>query len=567
MRKIIPILLVITALQLAQAGTPPPPEMKFGQPGGSSTILDLFPPSVAGVPVEDHGAAILSTNFTPGGSSWHESLDEKDVFLAEMKHVQGEDNSFVLRIGRGGQVYSLRGEFGESIPPSSEQSPWNDEVWQFVAVCTKYNGPEVLERAGAISEEVKERFKNSPYQSWYFVHNSGAYMPEGSVLRNLYCPLLGSEAAGHHRTYRTVNWGLVPQANTIHRSPLLYYVQVRDVGDGIIELTWVVHNFSVREDIVFDHLNAPWGGTRLSSLPYHYLSTPAGELMNRNVIAEKNIHKGIGVRETGGWNISSASEEPDSPSLALVFGRDRHLEAEQAKAASGQPHVQFAESIYRDWDATGSGAYGFMYQDWETRPENTWRNYDVAVVIPKFRLAPGVTIWYRSFLVVNRKNRAIELAKSLVNQVDYGLMTFDPDTTMRVPVYIKDGRVVDLADRPAFELFAKPVPGTKPLFLIEHATTGKPVITSDPYMFVQKEKMDFGVPPDHPLYDYYNNAYGYTLEQNNSNWKRLLGFAYVKQPPEGSFEQLSGVVDAAMFPETDTYHLDLWVARAGGDMP
>jgi len=557
----------VIAFLLVQACEVPRHEKKLDRSRGSSTILDVFPPSVAEVPVEDRGIATISTTYTPSGSSWHESLDEKDVFLAEMKHVQGEDNSFALRIGKGGQVYSLRGEFGESVPPSSEQSPWNDEVWQFVAVCTKYNGPDVLERAGAVPEEVKERFKNSPYQPWYFVHNSGAYMPEGSVLRNLYCPLLGSEAAVHRRTYRTVNWGLVPQANTIHRSPLLYFVQVRDVGDGIIELTWVVHNFSVRGDIVFDHLNAPWGGTRLSSLPYHYLSTPEGGMMDRKAIAEKNIQNGIGVRNTGGWNISSASEEPDSPSLALVFGRDRHLETEQAKAASGQPHVQFAESIYRDWDATGGGAYGFMYQDWETRPENTWRNYDVAVVIPKFRLAPGVTIWYRSFLVVNRKDRAIELAKSLVNQVDYGLAIFDPDTTPRVPVYIKDGRVVDGADRPAFELFSKPVPGTMPLFLIEHATTGRAVITTDPYIFVQKEKMDFGVPPEHPLHEYYDNAYGYSLEQNNSTWKRLLGFAYVNQPPQGSFAQLSGVIDAEMFPKSDTYHLDLWVARAGGDMP
>jgi hypothetical protein len=28
-----------------------------------------------------------------------------------------------------------------------------------------------------------------------------------------------------------------------------------DVGDGIIELTWVVHKYSERDDIVFDHLN------------------------------------------------------------------------------------------------------------------------------------------------------------------------------------------------------------------------------------------------------------------------------------------------------------------------
>lgn len=529
--------------------------------------LDVFPPSVAKASADGRGQTRISLAYAPSGSLWGEGLDETKVFLSEMDHQGGKDDSFTLRIGHGGQIYSLRGAFGESVPPSSKGSPWNDEVWQFVSVCTKYNGVATLLRAGPVPAEVAERLKKSPYESTYFVHNAGAYIPGNAAITNLYCPLLGSEISKDGRTYRTLNWGLVPQVRTIHRSPILYYCQTRDVGDGVIEMTYVVHNFSVRDDIVFDHLNAPWGGTRLSSLPFHYLSTPDGGLISRKTMAEMGVQKGINVQKTGGWNLSSVSEAPDSPSLSLVFGRDIHLEAQAQKAKDGQPHMQFANSIYRDWDATGGGQYHFTFQDWQTRPEGSWRNYEVAVVIPKFRLAPGTTIWYRSYLVVNRRDRTIELAKSLVEKVDYGLLTFDPATTPKVPVYVRDGKVQDVAkagETPSFELFSKPVSGTMPLFLIENTSTGQEMVTSDPYIFVKKEMLDFGVPPEHPLYDYYKDAVGYSVDQNNSKWKRLLGFGYVSKPAEGSFGKLSDVLGPALFAKVDKYNLDLWVAQKSG---
>jgi hypothetical protein len=526
-------------------------------------LLDVFPPSTVKMPGKE-GETVTATSYYPSGSTWQKDLDERWVFHREIKHVQDKDNSFALRVGRGGQIYSLRGPFGESLPPSwrpdGPSSPWNDEVWQFVAICEKYN--DTLFKRGKISDEVKQRIEKTGFPRLHqFIHNSGAYMESGlEVMDNLYCPMLAAAASDDGRIYRTLNWGLVPW-NTPHRSPLLYYVQTRDVGDGVIELTWVVHNFSVREDMVFDWLNAPWGGTRLTSLPYHYVSTPDGRLMDRKEVHQtKDMwNKPVDVRETGGWNLSCANENPDSPSLALVFGRDRHLEEELKKVAEGQPHCQFANSIYRDASTLGKG--DFREQDWLQAPENAHRNYDVAVVIPKFRLAPGTTIWYRSFLVVNSKDRAIELAKSLVDSVDYGLLTFDPASTPLVPVFIQDGRVVEKggSGSPAFELFARPVPGTMPVFLVENLTTGQEIITTDMYAFFDKEKLNWEIPPEHPDADYYNTGYAYRLEKHNSKWKRLLGYGYVNRPDSGSYRKLSDLLKPALFPAPDTYHLDLWV--------
>jgi len=531
-------------------------------------LLDVFPASVAGVPAADRGETAVTRDYTPSGSVWAEGLDETQVFLAELAHTQTKNDSFTLRVGRGGQIYSLRGVFGESLPPSwrdagQHRSPWNDEVWQFVAVCTRYNGVEALLKAGAVSDAVQERFKATPFKSSFFVHNSGAYIPGESAVQSLYCPLLAFESDAEARTIRTLNWGLVPQVRTIHRSPVLYYSQIRDVGEGIIELTWLVHNFSTRDDVVFDHLNAPWGGTRHTSLPVHSIAAPDGEPKPRaEFFPPDRPDQAIDVHKTGGWTLASATVAADSPSLALVFGLDRHFKEEQAKAARGDPCTQRAPSVIRDFLAHYPQLYEKKWKDWQSRPENSFRNYDVIELIPRLRIAPQQTLWFRSFLIVNRRDRAIELAPSLVDKVDYGLLTFDPAATTLVPVHLANGRVVDpdaAQGPPSFEVYARPVPGSLPLFLLEDTATGREVVTTDPYRFVPQEPLDLGVPADHPHHDYYSHVKGISLDRHTTKWKRLLGYAPRSRPARDGVAPLSKVAGPGLFPEADAYNVDVWV--------
>ena len=720
-----------SAAALTVESLEPPPTVQ-------RTLLDLFPASTVTVPPDRQGTTKLSSTYTKTGSSWGKYLDEEVVFHQEIKHNQDTENSYTVRIGKGGQLYSLRGAFGESIPPQSIGNPWNDEIWQFVAVNHTYMDIQTEDQN--LSQETLDKIESSPYKRTYFIHNSGAYIPavvdsgritlscdilihkdkpgamdlilrdsnrlginfgalhadrkgitfngrkicavtpgtwysielafmlnretqeradvtvraegmtpatatvpftaagfapfnfigitspgtDGIVnidnvqvkrvtdtfteypvkldyepytildingppksafvtdkvaatgkrsleLRDapslehgwqpmskisfsttipspFYCPLLAADRPADGRTYRTVNWGIIPQLKTTHRSPLLYYVQTKDIGDGIIEITYVVHNFSARDDVTFSWLNAPWGGTRRTRLPFHYLSTPDGKANDRAWIEKTMAERGasIPVRDTGGWNLSCATEAPDSPSLALVFGRDKHLAEELQKQRDGKPHLQLEGSIYR-YMATQ------WPDDWAERPESSFRNYDVAVVIPKFNLAPGTSIWYRSYLVVNRRDRAIEQANSLVDEVDYGYRTFTAADTPTVPVAIT-------GTNRTFELFSKPVAGTMPLFLIADTDTGQEVITTDPYIFVEQEPLNFGLPESHPQYDYYGrHGTGYTLNEGGSNWKSLLGYAYRDKPATGDWARLSSLLPAAQFPAATVHHLDLWV--------
>lgn len=530
----------------------------------NTAILDVFPSAIDWNPESGRGKTHTSFAYMPTDSSWAQGIDEESVFHMEMKHTQDRHNSFALRIGKGGQIYSLRGVFGESVPPSSQFSPWNDEVWQFVAACERYNKIQSLQQAGPVPKATLARFKELLPMGHYFVHNSGSYIFEGSKIKNLYCPLLASAMSADGGSYRMLNWGLTSMSNTLHRSPLLYYFQTRDLGDGVIELTWVVHNFSVRDDIVFSYLNAPWGGTRRTSLPYHYIATPQGHAVPREQVTGKigmADPTPVDFRATGGWSLACATEESDSPTMAVVFGRDKNLESELEKAATGQAFCQFKPSQYRNYLAAWPNyEKGAIWEDWETRPENSFRNYDVVEAAARLHIKPGTTIFWRSFLVINRRDRAIKLANTLVDEVDYGLVTFDPAHTPKLPVSIEAGRVVD-SGQTSFELYAHPVSGTMPVFLIEHSETGREVLTTDPYIFVDQEQVDLEVPVNHPHYDYYQGAVRYRLMNHNSTWKRLLGYAYVEKPDQGEYTKLSEILEPSQFPAPTKFHLDLFVEQ------
>ncbi len=70
--------------------------------------------------VADGSASAVSTTFVASGSSWATRVPERSVFLARLQHVQRNTagdtvpaRGFDVRIGRGGQIFSWRGAFGE----------------------------------------------------------------------------------------------------------------------------------------------------------------------------------------------------------------------------------------------------------------------------------------------------------------------------------------------------------------------------------------------------------------------------------------------------------------------
>ena len=74
------------------------------------------------------------------------------------------------------------------------------------------------------------------------------------------------------------------------------------------------------------------------------------------------------------------------------------------------------------------------------------------------------------------------------------------------------------------------------------------------------ETLALELPAEHPHHDYYRHVYGYAMDEHDSDWKSLLGYASVAKPKSGSWQRLSTSLDANLFPAADEHHLDLWVS-------
>lgn len=119
-------------------------------------VFDLFPePSQScldSINNTTHKTS-YSFNYTPSSEEyWHPETAqyEQMKFLAEIKSSptsddEGENNlnntntknnnSWKIRIGHGGNIYSFESAFGQAVPPQAHpQAPFVDEVMQMVSV-------------------------------------------------------------------------------------------------------------------------------------------------------------------------------------------------------------------------------------------------------------------------------------------------------------------------------------------------------------------------------------------------------------------------------------------------
>ena len=229
--------------------------------------------------VQREGTTECVFEFESSGSTWSAGLDEKKVFLAVLKA-----GGVRLGIGKGGQIYSLRGSFGESDPPQRSNAPWIDEVWHLVVTSNDLVTP------------VHEFQNSDPQRNWatgmpiqYFIHQAGIYPKgltgteaTGASSEPFYPPLLRCKWDEKTRTLYLANWAQKARSPNVWKSGVLVQTSYHDLGDGAIEVTQSLSNFG---DQTLTCLNAPWGGVRHSSLPQTVRSEACGAWkMGANII-------------------------------------------------------------------------------------------------------------------------------------------------------------------------------------------------------------------------------------------------------------------------------------------
>ena len=248
------------------------------------------------VQVVHNGIFNFSKDLNISSSYWAlETIDESDVFHAILEYFipENPDNSYEIRIGKGGQIYSFISSFGESVPPQwrhpnwvepsygggTDYAPWVDEVWQMVAV------------DGSL---------HNPPDSSYFIHQAGVYLKTESQTSPFYSPIVAEFFDENNESYTVVNWGQQAHTEGLEdsgfKSNLLYYTKYTNIGNGILQVDNMMYNFG-NDNI--DFINIPWGGVRNSSLDNFFISNED----NTFDLAHAVYGAGpvVQTASTGGW--------------------------------------------------------------------------------------------------------------------------------------------------------------------------------------------------------------------------------------------------------------------------
>ena len=412
----------------------------------NNAVLSVFSDSAT--------ASAGSFNFTSttavdlSGSNWGFGVNENDVYHAALRHTQtgGPANrDWEIRIGQGGQIYSIRSEVGEIVPPQSFARPYNDEVFQSISVDTS-------PRASA-GQAV-------------FYHQSGYYVDNRNVARPTFAPLLASGSV-EPNSWSTLCLAVQAdtESNPQQPSRLLNYQRTRDLGDGVIEVTHSIYNFGTSR---VNFHNLPWGGVRKTVFDNMLVSNPNGGFTDRQIVAfDDTNNQVITAANTGGWAAFTEGPAGTDRGLAYVFGdTDTHL----------SESWQTFESSWR-WGDAGGDFFGIPI-----------RNFNVGTFRRQVDIDPGDLFESRYFLVLGDVDH---IESTIVDRALVGSATYDQRTIgqqdsalLAWQIFDEGGTLSivqsDTGEPSDFMTFALPVNGSQPLFLFEDAA-GSCFVSVDPY--------------------------------------------------------------------------------------
>ena len=389
----------------------------------------------------------ISRNYDPSNSPWSTNYSEGYVMDARISSTSLTDSSknWELRVGKGGQIYSLKTDaLGETVPPqyrSSDNAPWVDEVWQSVSVYDRH--PDAK-----------------------FNHGSGIYLKDPILTEPYYTPRLATEIDEPNKSFYAMNW-MQPSAgsdwNADEPSHIINLTKYKDIGDGVIEVTMGLYNFGNTE--VYRYHNMPWGGVRRSALGYNYL---ANTDQNSYTQVTGGFGEGgsgtarlISLHNTGGWTVFSSQSAGDyGESLGFVFGQVNKINSDT-----------YASSRIRQ---------GYVGDT--SHP----RDYIVSTVNRRHYINSGKGIWSRFYFVFgnNRANvRDKILSRSLVDNTPFEEMNnLESDSTIiGYKLNLTDNLFsIDKSTQPNFYLYEQLINNAVPVFEIVK-NDGSKYVTWDPY--------------------------------------------------------------------------------------
>lgn len=473
--------------------------------------MGLFPVSSAPTFYEKKSEFVLKEHFAhwERSSKWHPDVDERDVFHVRLQHKSVTERNWELGIGKGGQIYSMCSSFGEAMPPQTAHSRWNDEAWQFTTIYEHLLGRD-------LPTELRP-FGNS------FIHQSGIYTHEKDV-KPFYSPILATHFNPEDRSYSVLSWGQIPHAS-INRSGVFVYVRYRDLGAGVIEVTYLVYNFE-NEPLT---CLAPWGGVRTSVFPEHVVSNPDGSYRffdpfsyNYDNLEGCRVH----FKNTGGWAAATANaDDPYSWAIGVVFGKGPGGQGGKGDHYRQPPRYDCGDSRHGP------------------------RDYTVQTTALYVKNVPYTSHMVRMYFVMGTLARVAEKANRLADFADYRPVDFTESDTPMVPLYARRiGQDTVLSrtpsGKPVCRVYAWPARGSLPLFMMRNNETRRHFVTTDPYAQCDREPFKNPFEPGHKLHEKYAGRTIYRPYLKKAEWVEFLGFVMPEDKVDARKNQytaLSGI--------------------------
>lgn len=313
-----------------------------------------------------NGSLTFDTTYTPSESNWKIDWTESHVYHQLIKYSNSNPNqSFELRLGKGGQIYSFKNDgFGEAIPPQWRPSfdkggnnitdpgltdliasshgnwaPWNDEVWQLVG----------SDQRDSLDGKIKTRN----------LHQAGSYMNNYShrtsdhTEKPFYSPLVNEWLNTDEESYTGVYWIQSEDPSYVYdpwtdcnvcapdpfKPSVIVYNKFTNLEDGVIQVDFLIYNYHQTRGI--DYWNVPFMGIRNSSLPFAFVSNSTSNPSTFTVLNTKAGHpiagdeasylpefkNGATIKTSGnnstssGWFAFSTQANGNGPSLGVVTAK------------------------------------------------------------------------------------------------------------------------------------------------------------------------------------------------------------------------------------------------------
>ena len=395
----------------------------------------------------------ISRNYDPSNSAWSVDYNEGYVMDTRISSVSLTDSSknWELRVGKGGQIYSLKTPaLGETVPPQYRSSgggqwaPWVDEVWQTVSVYDK-------DGVGK------------------FNHSSGVYLKDPILTEPFYTPRLATEIDEPNKSFYSMNW-MQPSAKPLYNednpSHIINLTKYKDLGDGVIEMTLGMYNFS--NTVVYHYHNMPWGGVRRTALEYNYTAdtnqTTYTQMTGRFADAGPGRTM-FNTDRTGGWTTFCSENSGDyGQSMGIVFGKDKQLANTYLKNRIRQGYTQLTPES----------------------SETDWRNYIVFTLNVRHNINQGEGVWTRQYIVFGETRADVEnkiKSRNLVNNTIFEEMNNleSASSLLGYKLSLVDGTFsIEKSTQPDFYLYEQLVNNAVPLFEIVK-NDGTKYVTWDPY--------------------------------------------------------------------------------------